>query len=398
MRLLIDLTSLYDHLTGIERFASNLSSCLIHAHLEHTYILLFKNEIHKDFLEISAFSNVECHVLKCNSRILFNQLILPMKLYRIRADIYYFPAFCAPWLFFSRRIADTIHDMSDFECYEGKAPLKVFYSRLGILHARHCSRHIVTVSEFSKGRIAEILGISRNKISVISNGVSEHFINNEVIKERTQQQIAEGQPEPFSHTGCFQRIAEKYHLPDRYLLSVSTLEPRKNIRLLIKAFHRIKDEYPDLYLVLCGRAGWNLQEVFGAEADAQKGNLTDKRIIVTGFVEDEDLPFLYEHAEWFVFPSKYEGFGIPPLEAMGMNCPVLSSDATSLPEVLGDAALYFRSGDEDSLIERLYNILGMDQKNRSRLVANGKKRAAAYSWQDSAEKLYGILERMAQNN
>lgn len=385
MRLVIDLTSLCDHLTGIERFASNLSYCLINAHPENTYILLFKNEIYKDFQGISTFSNVECHVLRCRSRILFNQLILPLKLYRIRADIYFFPAFCAPWLFFSRHIVDTIHDMSDFECYEGKAPLKVLYSRLGILHAKHCSRHIVTVSEFSKGRIAEILGISRDKISVIPNGVSKKFIQSE-----QEDGI------------CFRRIAEKYHLPSRYLLSVSTLEPRKNLKLLIEAYFQIRDEFQDLHLVLCGRAGWNLSEVLGKRVMSSLGekpsnSRDDKisdRIHITGFVQDEDLPYIYKNAEWFVFPSKYEGFGIPPLEAMGMGCPVLSSDAASLPEVLGGAAVYFSNNSLDSITQTLRRCVRMPVEERRKRIREGSFRSLKFAWENSANSLNSIINTL----
>ena len=384
MKLLIDLTSLYDHLTGIERFASNVSISLIRAHPEHSYELLFKNGIHKDFLEISGFPNVRCHVLRCRGRILFSQFILPLKLYQTEADLYFFPAFCAPWLFFSRRTVDTIHDMSDFECCEGKAPLKVLYSRLGILHAKHCSRHIVTVSEFSRGRIAGLLGIARDKISVVPNGVSDQFIHRATADEHLLR----------PDSGRFLNIADKYHLPGRYLLSVSTLEPRKNLRLLIEAFLRIKDEFPDLHLVLCGRAGWNLPEVLGKRiADTREGQISD-RIHITGFVEDEDLPYLYAGAEWFVFPSKYEGFGIPPLEAMGMGCPVVSSDAAALPEVLGDAAIYFSSNNTDSLANQLRRCVRMQEEERKKRIAKGSARPPMFTWEDSAEKLNNIFEAL----
>ena len=372
MKLLIDLTSLYDHLTGIERFASNTAHVLIRSHPEHSYILLFKNEIHPDFAFVRTLPNVECRVLSCKNRVLFSQLLLPAGLYRLRADLYFFPAFCAPWLFFSRRIVDTVHDLSDFESHEGKAFLKTLYSRFGIYHAKHCSRGIVTVSEFSKGRLVKLLGIPGEKITVIGNGLSARFTG----------AAAE-------EAGVFKKAAARYGLPHRYLLSVSTLEPRKNIRLLIRAFSRIKEEFPDLYLVLCGRAGWNLKEVFG-ETDAELSG----RIRVTGFVEDEDLPLLYRHAEWFVFPSKYEGFGIPPLEAMGTGCPVLSSDAASLPEILGGAAEYFRSEDEDSLVLKLRACLAMTDAEKAELIRRGKDRAALYTWEDSAEKLDGLLKSL----
>lgn len=384
MKILIDLTSLYDHLTGIERFASNLSACLIRAHTEHSYELLFKNEVHKDFREICELPNVHSRVIRCRSRVLFNQFMLPLKLYQTRSDLYFFPAFCAPWLFFSRRIVDTIHDMSDFECFEGKAFLKVIYSRLGIIHAKHCSRHIITVSEFSRGRIAELLGIDKSRISVISNGISKEFARGELRHDDRNKQGV-----------CDRKIMDKYHLPEKYILSVSTLEPRKNIRLLIKAYLRIKDEFPDIDLVLCGRSGWNLREVLGENvSDMSEGHdiLLQNRVHITGFVDDEDLPELYAGAEWFVFPSKYEGFGIPPLEAMGTGCPVISSDAASLPEVLGDAAVYFENNSVDSLTEKLRHAIEMPKGEKEELIRKGLRQAEKYSWEDSARKLENLLK------
>ncbi len=386
MKLVIDLTSLYDHITGVERFAMNLSLSLIYAHPEHTYHLLFKNEIHRDFLETAELSNVQCDILRCGSRVLFNQAVLPVKLYGLKADVFLFPAFCAPWLFFSQKIVDTIHDLSDFESYEGKAPLKILYSRLGVLHAKHCSRHIVTVSEFSKGRIIKLLGIGEGKITVIPNGVSAHFRLPDAGREPGR--TGEGR-------GLSAAAAGKYHLPQKYLLSVSTIEPRKNIRLLIRAFLRIKDEFPDLHLVLCGRAGWNLKEALGEDAaDIAEGGAgkVGQRIHITGYVADEDLPAVYRGAQWFVFPSRYEGFGIPPLEAMAAGCPVISSDAASMPEVLRDCAVYFRNDDENALVQTLYSSLVMPQDKRQDLIFRGQKRASEFTWDRSAEQLNHLLE------
>ena len=388
MKLVIDLTSLYDHITGIERFATNLSLAMIHAHPEHSYHLLFKNEIHKDFRKTAEFANVRCSVLRCKNRVLFNQAVLPLKLCRIKADVFFFPAFCAPWLFFSPKIADTIHDLSDYESFEGKAPLKVLYSRLGIVHAKHCSRQIVTVSGFSKDRIIKLLGIREEKISVIPNGVSADFRFPGGEKELWEKE---------ADTGLFEAAAGKYHLPQKYLLSVSTIEPRKNIRLLIRAFLRIQDEFPQLHLVLCGRAGWNLKEALGEDITGpqdDKAGTGRQRIHITGYVEDEDLPVIYRNAQWFVFPSRYEGFGIPPLEAMASGCPVISSDAASMPEVLGESAVYFRSDSEEELVQALRRSLMMPQKKRQERIRKGLERASEFTWDRSAEKLNKLFNEV----
>ncbi|MCR5734559.1 MAG: glycosyltransferase family 4 protein, partial [Lachnospiraceae bacterium] len=161
-------------------------------------------------------------------------------------------------------------------------------------------------------------------------------------------------------------VRVKYNLPERYWLSLSTLEPRKNISLLIRAYTDACRVDPEAVppLVLAGRMGWKdseLDKILQAEGKAgqvgegSSGNignargLIKDRLIFTGFIDDQDLPVVYHMAEKFIFPSKYEGFGLPPLEALSVGTAVISSDAASLPEVLGDSAVYFENGDQKDL-------------------------------------------------
>ena len=171
MTILIDLTSLYFHLTGIERYAANMTKQMLDRHPESGYILVFANELPEMFREYKPQENIRMLVLPCRSRLCFNQVRLPVSLYRHKADVYFFPAFCAPWMFWGHAVVSTIHDMSDFECWRGKQRLKVLYSRLGIYHAKHSAKRILTVSEFSKNRICSILGIAREKVHIAYNGV-----------------------------------------------------------------------------------------------------------------------------------------------------------------------------------------------------------------------------------
>ena len=369
MTILIDLTSLYFHLTGIERYAANMTVQMVKRHPEEEYILVFANEIPGMFLEYQDRENIRMFVLPCGSRLWFNQVRLPRFLHRYKADVYFFPAFCPPWLFRGSGIVTTIHDMSDFECWQGKQRLKVLYSRLGILHAKGSAQKILTVSEFSKGRICSILGIDSEKVDVAYNGVFH------TKKESSTP---------------WEVIRDKYELPSRYLLSVSTLEPRKNIKLLIEAFPEIQQVDDSLHLVLCGRAGWNMKEVLGNR------HIENDRICITGFIDDEDLPEIYRHAELFVFPSKYEGFGIPPLEAMAMGCPVISSDAASMPEILGDGAIYFQSENGKDLAGVIVESLSMSREERSDRVCKGFRQVEKYCWEEESEKVYAALIQAAE--
>lgn len=363
MKILIDLTSIHSHLTGVERFAMNISKALMENHPEEEYILLFREEIHGEFEKIIGSGRGRAVVLHGNNPLYFNQVTLPSALRKNPADRYFFPAFPPPWMFGKKGIVTTIHDISDFDCPQGKNRLKVLYCRLGILHAKHRSDKIVTVSEFSKKRIIERLRADPEKIHVVYNGISSVF----------QSEIH------FSH--C-EEVRSRYRLPEDYLLCVSTLEPRKNIRLLLEAYGELHQAGKITeHLVLVGRKGWNMKEVFGESSDA------GDYVHVTGFMEDEDLPYVYRMAKLFVFPSKYEGFGIPPLESMSQGTPVLSSDAASMPEVLGDAAAYFRSENKDNLRDQLLNVLSAPSVSEEKL----KEQAAKYSWEKEAEKLWTAL-------
>ena len=358
----MDLTATYDHLTGIERFAINITKALVEQHAEHDYVLLFKNEIHPAFRAIARRDAIECIVLSGANKLIFNQWTLPRALRRTDADVFFFPAFCAPWLFHATGIVNTIHDLSDFECHEGKPWIKALYSRLGIKHAKHCSARIVTVSSFSKERIVALLGVPESKVSVIYNGVSDRF------RDEPTRDID---------------VSAKYGIPADYLLTVGTVEPRKNLRLLVEAYHAMRPSI-GVDLAICGRMGWNQRESLGG-ADSWEG------VHVTGFVDDDDLPSLYRHARAFIFPSKYEGFGIPPVEALASGCPVICSDAAALPEIMGDAAIYFKSGSAESLKDAIDVVLRMSDDMRKDLRRRGVAQAEKYRWETEAEKLHDVL-------
>lgn len=145
----------------------------------------------------------------------------------------------------------------------------------------------------------------------------------------------------------------KYNLPNEYILSLSTLEPKKNIGLLIEAYSQlVTNENFDISLVLAGRKGWKIDEDLSAIDKKVKD-----RIIFTGFIDDNDLPAVYGNAKLFVFPSLYEGFGMPPLEVLACGTKVLSSDSTSLPEVLGNCAHHFRNNNANELKEQIKSCM-----------------------------------------
>lgn len=368
MKYLFDLTALADNFSGIERFALCISSEFIRQFPENEYILMFKEQIHEAYQEIAAQENVKCVVLPRKNKLLFNQILLPMSLYRQKADAYVFLAFPDPLLFFSRKVYTAIHDTCCWDCGETMATMSKWYFRISQLHSMRFCRKIITISEFSKGRIKAIGRISGQKIAILYCGIGGQFT-----------------PKRSEHL-----TRERYGLPQEYLLTLSTLEPRKNLTLLLDVYAQLIEEGKTLPpLVLAGRKGWKMKNLLDNYSQRVKDSL-----IFTGFIEDEDLPAVYCGAKWFIFPTKYEGFGIPPLEAMACGTPVISSDATSLPEVLGDAAMYFESEDPESLKKCILDALSLSDTDYQSRIAPGVDRAAAFNWAKEARKLDVICNRV----
>lgn len=365
MRILIDLTALADNFTGIERYAACISHEMIMQSDKEKYILLFKEQIHPLFEKACQKDNVETIILKRCHKLIFNQICLPWAIHRCKADWYLFLAFPVPVLTFKKNMISTIHDICCWDCPETMNGLSKWYFRLSHRVAMKKCRYIITISEFSKKRIVDRLGYPEDRILLIYCGIGNEFY-------KGQWEVQE-----------IKDIIKKYSLPERYILSLSTLEPRKNLSLLIAAYSNLVLETEmRMPLVLAGRKGWKTDTLLEDVPSAVR-----EQIIFTGFIEDEDLPYVYHNAEFFVFPSKYEGFGIPPLEAMACGIPVLSSDAASMPEVLGGACVYFSSEDIDACKQQLQYMLNISGEDRQNMIGQGYKQTECFSWKKEAVKL-----------
>lgn len=224
--------------------------------------------------------------------------------------------------------------------------------------------HIITMSEFIKKSIVEYFGIDGAKIATIYEGVSNKFRpyeKNEVLS-----------------------VLDRYGLKKPFILSVGTLEPRKNYPILLQAFKHLKIDYD---LVVVGKKGWKADNVFTTIRNLGLEN----RVIILGYVNGEDMPYLYNAAEVFVFPSIYEGFGLPVLEALASGVAVVCSNSSSLPEVGGDAAIYFDPKSVDALTVKIQKIL-QDNQLRSSLREKGFIQARKFDWKITAQKTLAILK------
>lgn len=368
MTICIDLTSLADNYSGIERYASCIALELI-KHQDSDYVLVFKNSIHKMFTEAVNQNNVRHIVLYGKNKLIFNQIILPFSLHKIKADFFLFLAFPIPLFCHKKNMIATVHDICCWDCPETMKKTSGIYFRMSQKRAMKKSKLIIAISNFTQERIRAKFGFGLDKKTfIVYCGINKQNFSNRID---------------------YQKIQSKYSLPSKYLLSLSTIEPRKNLQLLIRAYSELLEERDMPKLVLAGRKGWKIDKIFDAISEKAK-----KNIVFTGFIKDDDLPTVYFNSLGFVFPSLYEGFGIPPLEAMACGTLVLSSDATSLPEVLGDAALYFKSNDIADLKSKLILMMEIDHDQKKLLVKKGLERVDCFDWKMESDKLYNKLVEM----
>jgi glycosyltransferase involved in cell wall biosynthesis len=208
------------------------------------------------------------------------------------------------------------------------------------------------------------------KITVVGAGVEERF---HPITDPVQRDA----------------VTQRYHLPDKFILGLGTLEPRKNFTGLIQAFSQspVRETH---HLVIAGGKGWLFDDIFAAAAASPVAG----RIHLTGFVADADLPTLYSLADIFAYPSHYEGFGIPVIEAMACGTPVVCADNSSLPEVAGDSALQVPATDLPALAEALHR-LSIDHSLREQSVAAGFDQAKKFNWPAAAQRLLAVYQSLA---
>lgn len=235
----------------------------------------------------------------------------------------------------------------------------------------YCERSdmIITISEFSRKEIVKYLGIDRDRIRVVPCGVD---------------------CEKYSRDAGMTRIVavrKKYGIEGKYILYIGTLEPRKNIAILIEAYHilvKTAGEMPKL--VIAGKKGWMYERLFQMVSEFG----LDDQVLFTGYIKDSDSAALLTGAEMFVFPSMYEGFGIPPLEAMACGTPVIVSDAEALLEAVGECAAVFRSGDAADLCSKIEQLL-RNGEERKRMSETGRNWAEGHTWELVGERLAAVL-------
>jgi glycosyltransferase involved in cell wall biosynthesis len=261
----------------------------------------------------------------------------------------------------------TVHDLIFRHLPEHHKPLNRRYLNLTLpLYCRRAT-HIIAISECTRRDLTAAYNLPPEKVTVIHEAADPRF------QPQTPHRVI--------------AVRQHYGLPERYILFVGTIEPRKNLTRLLHAFEALhRDDLCD-GLVIVGKRGWLYGSFF---AELERSPVRDA-VVLPGYVPDEELPAIYAGARALAFPSLYEGFGLPALEAMACGAPVACSGTSSLPEVGGDAALYFDPNSEDSIADTLRQLLS-EPDLRSELAQRGLERAAQFSWDRAAEETKAVYD------
>ncbi|HHS97987.1 MAG TPA: glycosyltransferase family 1 protein [Chloroflexi bacterium] len=390
MRIGIDYTAAVRQRAGIGRYTRELVGALLHLPHSHRYILfaatgnLRPAPPHLAPCDFAPCDFAPCDFAPCDLRTvplsddwlarIWHRLRLPIPVEAVvgRVDLFYSPDFVLPPTLPRTRTVLTVHDLSFLHYPDHFVPKLVRYLESVVPRSVARADRVLADSEATRADLIRLLGVPPEKVEVLYSGVDPRF-----------------RPEP--EPGERERLRARYGIGDQpYILSVGTLQPRKNFVRLIRAFARLRSAPLRLAprLLIAGGRGWLYEEVL--EEAERRGD----RVRLLGFVDDADLPALYRNARLFVFPSFYEGFGLPVLEAMACGVPVVCSSASSLPEVAGDAALLVDPHDEEGLAAAMERALA-DETLRAEMRARGLQQAARFTWDRAARQLLSVFDQFS---
>lgn len=292
-------------------------------------------------------------------------------------DVFFSPHFFVNALSDNTKSVLTFHDLSFlkhpeyFTLYKGK----IWHALMRIPRQVSRADKIISVSRSTKSDLVDYFDIPESKVEVVHSGIEEKY--DEVQDE-----------------SILKKVRQRYNLPERFILFLGTIEPRKNVENLVRAFNylKTKEKFDDLALVIAGKKGWKHQQIMQVIGDSS----FEDDIIMPGFIEEQDKSALYSLADCFVYPSFFEGFGFPPLEAMQCGTPTVTSNRSSLPEVVGDASIMVDPHRPLVIGEAVEQILS-DPSLSERLIKKGKERVKKFDWHQTAKKTLNILTSTVQS-
>ncbi len=375
MRVAIDYSAALNQRAGIGRFVRNLVRSVLAVDHDDQFVLLYAAARGSGRPPLPTSARVAGRRLPLNERwmtVLWHRLNLPLPVewFSGPVDVFHAPDFVLPPVRRARSVL-TVHDLA-FLLYPQCADAKLRdYLMAAVPRSVRQASFIVADSENTRNDVICLLGAVPERTAVVPGGVEPRF-----------------RP---ADSAAVDSLRQRLGLTAPFILSVGMMEPRKNWQGLIQAYSqaRARHHLPH-QLVLAGPRGWLWESILEERERSPFRN----DVVFVGFVPDEDLPALYSAADVFAFPSFYEGFGLPPLEAMACGTPVVVSDAASLPEVVGDAGLTVPPEDVDRLAEALAQLV-TDEQQRARLREAGLARAATFTWERAAERMLAVYKQVA---
>lgn len=379
MRIAVNLLPFRDKLAGAGRYTQNILRELVERDPSSEYILFVTPFAapHFAYAAPNVTSILVSYPDSIVARISYEQFILPVRLAILDPDILFTASVAIPLAWRGRRLTVIYDMMAEHRDVAKYPPLRNAYVRAMSRYAAQHSDAVITISQNSRREIARFARVAPEKVSVAPPATSLQRVTD---------------------SGTLMRVRDAYRLPEHFILYLGTLEPGKNLPHLVRAFTELKRTHPKLehHLVLAGAPGWGVRAI---EREIQKSDASGFHLI--GFVDENDLAAIYSLADLFVYPSLYEGFGMPPLEAMACGTPVIVSNVSSLPEVLGEpwtgklAGLLVEPRNVPALANAMARVL-TDNTLHQRLRSLSLRRAQELSWTSSATTIAGALAAAAR--
>lgn len=372
MRICIDTSPAVHHRGGFGRYVQQLATALSTVDSENEYVAFYNRPSDAQlYAPLDRLPHITINLPAKHwriSAIMAHLTRLPQDRLFPGIDVFHATDNVLPRLSQVRSVF-ALQDLI-FRFYpETHTPLNRWFLTLMMPRFLHAADAVIAISECTRKDAVRLYGLDEAKVRVIYAGVSPSF------RLRSPEAIS--------------LVRRKYCLPDSFILSVGTIEPRKNLTSLLEAYRALKNEGSDCRLVIVGKKGWLYESFFmrlrqlGLEQD----------VVFPGFVPDDDLPALYCAADLFAFPSLYEGFGLPVLEAMACGVPVITSNTSSLPEVAGDAALLVDPESVQALVATMRRVLD-DTALQAEMRVRGLKRAQRFTWEETARRTAEVYSKV----
>lgn len=377
----VDIRTLMDaRYSGVSEYTLNLIKGILKLDTANEYRLFYNCFGSCPGLPQFNFENAKPVKYNYPNKILnylfFKFFNLPKIDRELQTDVFFMPHINFIGLSSAGKSLITVHDLSFLKYPEFFSWRKNFWHQM--INVKKLIKRfdlVVAVSENTKRDIVELCGIAESKIRVIYPGLGAEFINIKI----TGDKLAD--------------IKIKYNLPDKYILYLGTIEPRKNVDGIIRAYNQLRiicagrrNELRNYKLIIAGAKGWKSKKIY---QEWGRSEFKDD-IKFLGYVDSMDKVHLYNLASVFVYPSFYEGFGFPPLEAMASSAPVITGNVSSLPEVVGEAAVLVDPYNINEIALAMETVLS-DENLRNKLVKRGLEKAAQFSWRKTAEEYLNII-------